>query len=306
MTRPRITCLFAQYDPAGLLRAHTRHYLAELAACGMTVHLALSGAHHIAPDIARFCADHGIVPHTRPNRGLDFGAWQHLLSAGCARGADRVLFANDSVFGPLNPLAPILERIMACPADVWGLVESRHPVWHLQSWFLCFSADALARPAVQRVLALPFTEMTKSEIILHGELGLGTAIRAAGLRVAAAWRDDARGPRRLVPVNPMHVDWLSIARSPDCPFIKIELLRDNPCGIGWIGAWRDLLATRDHFPAAWIDDALRGRPASAAMAGWKIRLLFLLISRDRPAILRAMRWRRSATVPATSPPAAAT
>lgn len=305
MTRPRITCLFAQYDPTGLLRAHTRHYLSELAASGMTVHLALSGASNIAPDIARFCTDHGITPHTRPNRGLDFGAWQDLLAAGCARGADRVLLANDSVFGPLIPLAPVLERMMARPADVWGLVESRSPVWHLQSWFLCFSTDALAQPAIQRVLALPFAEMDKSEIILHGELGMGTAIRAAGLRVAASWTDDAGGPRRLVPANPMHVDWLSIARSPDVPFIKIELLRDNPCGIGWIDAWRDLLATRDHFPAAWIDDALCGRLPGAAMAGWKSRLLFFLISRDRPAILRATRRRRPATVPATSPPAAA-
>ncbi|MBB2169088.1 hypothetical protein HLH36_12085 [Gluconacetobacter aggeris] len=305
MTRPRVTCLFAQYDPAGLLRPHVRHYLGEFAASGMTVHLALSGARDLSADIARFCAERGITPHLRPNRGMDFGAWQDLLAAGCARGAERIILANDSVFGPLRPLAPVLERMMARSADVWGLVESRFPVWHLQSWFLCFGADALAHPAIQRVLALPFAEMNKDEIILHGEMGLGTAIRAAGLRAASAWADTARGPRRLVPVNPMHIDWLSIARAPDTPFIKIELLRDNPCGIGWTGAWRGLLAQRDHFPAAWIDDMLRGRPDTACMAGWKSRLLFLLLSRDWPAILRAMTRRPPAAVPAMSPPAVA-
>jgi Rhamnan synthesis protein F len=280
---PRIACLFAHYDPTGRLAPHVRHYLADLAAYGMTVHLALSGITTPSADIVHFCAMHGITPHPRPNHGLDFGAWQDLLAAGCAGGAERIVLANDSVFGPLHPLAPVLDGMMSRPADIWGLVESHAPAWHLQSWFLCLTDRAIRHPAIRRVLEQPFAAMSKAEIILHGELGLGVAIRTAGLRAVAAWPDRRTGLRRLVPTNPMHLDWLSVARSADTPFIKIELLRDNPCGITGIGVWRGLVTRRGYFQPDWIDAALRDQPrrADPVVAGWKMRLLFRLLSRGR-------------------------
>ncbi|MBB2202704.1 rhamnan synthesis F family protein [Gluconacetobacter tumulisoli] len=286
----RIVCLFAHYDPAGRLAPHVRHYLAELTACGMTIHLALSGVRRPDAETAQFCARHGIVPHPRPNGGLDFGAWQDLLAAGCAEGADRIVLANDSVFGPLRHLAPILRAMMDRPADVWGLVESHDVAWHLQSWFLCFTAQALDHPAIRRVLAQPFAAMGKPEIVLHGEVGLGMAIRSAGLRTAAAWTDRRTGLRRLISTNPMHADWLSVARSDGVPFIKVELLRDNPCGISWTGHWRALVACSPHFRAEWIETCLRDQPRRTASrrAGWKMRLLYLFLSRDRGAALSAL------------------
>ncbi|GBQ30533.1 hypothetical protein HLH34_15695 [Gluconacetobacter azotocaptans] len=286
----RIVCLFAQYDPAGRLAPHVRHYLTELAACGMTIHLALSGTATTDAETARFCARHGIAAHPRPNDGLDFGAWQDLLAAGCAEGADRIVLANDSVFGPLRPLAPILRAMMDRPADVWGLVESHSVAWHLQSWFLCFTAQALDHPAIRRVLAQPFALMSKPEIVLHGEVGLGLAIRSVGLRAVAAWPDRRTGLRRLVPTNPMHADWLSVARSDKVPFIKVELLRDNPSGIFWTGRWRALVARNPHFQAEWIEACLRDQPRRSATrrAGWKMRLLYPFLSRDRGAVLAAL------------------
>nr|WP_246379917.1 rhamnan synthesis F family protein [Gluconacetobacter johannae] len=269
---------------------HVRHYLAELAACGMTIHLALSGAAKTDAQTAQFCARHGITAHPRPNGGLDFGAWQDLLAAGCAAGADRIVLANDSVFGPLRPLAPIVRAMMDRPADVWGLVESHSVAWHLQSWFLCFTAQALDHPAIRLVLAQPFARMNKPEIVLHGEVGLGLAIRSAGLRAAAAWPDRRAGLRRLVPTNPMHADWLSVARSDTVPFIKVELLRDNPCGIFWTGQWRALVARSPQFQADWIETFLRDQPRRGATprAGWKMRLLYLVLSRDRGVVLTAL------------------
>jgi lipopolysaccharide biosynthesis protein len=250
-------CLFAQYHPAGVIPAHTRRYLAALAGCGVRLHVACSGVQRLADDDAAFLARIGAVGHPRANAGLDFGAWRDLLRAGCAQGAAGVLLANDSVFGPYGDLRPILARMGARGADAWGMVESFERVWHLQSWFVWLSTAALARPAVRRVFAQDFAAMGKAEVILHGELGLGVALRAERLKVDAVWRHSGR-LRRLMPVNPSHFDWRAMLRGGAVPFIKAELLRENPANIAWIGGWRDEVRARGGDPAE-IDAAL-GRP----------------------------------------------
>src|SRR6185437_8167860 len=189
-------CLFAQYDPSGRIAPHVLRYLAHLAECGFAVHVACSGVARLTDDDEAALRRIGATPHLRPNAGLDFGAWQELLRAGCAEGAPEVLLANDSVFGPFADLRPLLATMRARRLDAWGMVASTEGVWHLQSWFICLSAHALASPAVQRVLAQPFAEMSKPEIILHGELGLGTALRAAGLAIGAAFEEPRRSRLR--------------------------------------------------------------------------------------------------------------
>jgi hypothetical protein len=89
----------------------------------------------------------------------------------------------------------------------------------------------------------------------------------------------------------MHVDWLSALRS-GVPFLKIELLRDNPARIPWLGRWRSIVAASTSFPSWLIDAHLAGgatrphRPASRRM-----RLLYLLISLDKRAALASLAGR---------------
>ena len=282
---PDRICLFAQFDRSGTIPQHTMHYLRQLSACGFTVHVALSGAATVSKH-DRVALDRiGAAAHPRPNLGLDFGAWQYLIERGCTNGAKTILLANDSVFGPLSPLAPIFGSMMSRGADVWGMVESRESGWHLQSWFLCFKAAAFARPEISRVLALPYRDMSKTEIVLHGELGLGAAIRAAGLDWDARWRQPVRRMRRLVPGNAMHVDFLSVMRSGRVPFIKVELLRDNPAAIPWIGRWRKAVERSPIFSGALIDQHLAAvgqHHAPRPPQSLRMRLLYAAISRDQP------------------------
>jgi lipopolysaccharide biosynthesis protein len=284
-------CLFSHYDARGVIAPHVIHYLKQIGTCGFTVHIALSGMTSLSEADKTALDRIGAVAHLRPNRGLDFGAWQDLVATGCTSGATTILLANDSVFGPMQPLEPIFTRMQARNTDVWGMVESREATWHLQSWFLCFTAAAFAAPAVARVMRLPFHEMSKSEIVLHGELGLGVAITAAGLSWDASWSPSRRRLRRLVPGNPMHLDFLSVMRSGQVPFIKVELLRDNPTAVRWIEQWRKHMGESAIFPADWIDRHLADggrhtppRPPRSIRA----RLLYAAISRDQPEALRSL------------------
>ena len=238
----RRVCLFAQFHPRGRIRAPVVRYLAALRDCGYQVFVACSGDAPPPADDRAAVTDVGARLLCRPNEGLDFGAWQHLIREGCADDADRVLLANDSVFGPLRPLAPVIERMEAGDHDVWGLIESRQRGWHLQSWFLQFSGDAFRHELVTRLFRAPFAQMDKGAVIEQGELALGDTLLRAGLRCDALvrFRDGTRSARHHK-LNGMHLDWAHNIIRLGMPFIKVELLRLNPMRLPWAHEWDAVL-----------------------------------------------------------------
>lgn len=287
-------CLFAYYSTDAKLPSHTRHLLSQIASCGFTIHIAASGLSETAAQALQDDLVTGTHPvaatvHPRPNTGLDFGAWQFLLSLGCDRNAAEILFANDSVFGPLLPLRPIVDQMRERKLQIWGMVRSEAVVSHLQSWFLCMTRDALDHPAIRRIFRQPFNDMSKDEIVLHGELGLGLAIKAAGLSCGAAW-SNARGLARLLALNPMHTDWRTVLRSGNAPFIKTELLRDNPSGIASTHLWRQEIPDPAFFNPDWIAAYLASTPPRhrSKRAGLRARLVQALASEDRRHALTAL------------------
>nr|WP_249200006.1 rhamnan synthesis F family protein [Gluconobacter sp. Dm-62] len=286
--------MFAYYCTDVRLPPHTRHLLSQIASCGFTLHIAASGlsdtaAQSLQNDLAQGTHPIAATVHPRPNTGLDFGAWQFLLAKKCNGDANEILFANDSIFGPLLPLRPIVDRMREQHLQVWGMVRSEAVVTHLQSWFLCMTRDALDHPAIQRIFNQPFNDMTKDEIVLHGELGLGLAIKAAGLTAGAAW-SNARGLARLLALNPMHTDWRTVLRSGNAPFIKTELLRDNPSGIASTHLWRQEIPDSAFFNPDWIAAYLASTPPRtlSRRAGLRARLVQALASEDRRHALTAL------------------
>ena len=238
----RKICLFAHYDPRHRIRPHVLGYLTALREAGYNVVVACSGD-RLPPDDDRDAVyATGASLFFRINQGLDFGAWQDLIRAGYADGAETVLLANDSVFGPFADLAPIISRMCARRLDVWGMVESLQIGWHLQSWFLHFSAAAFTAPAIRRVFSQPFDKMTKEEIINRGEVALGSAILEEGLSCDAVVRHvHGAWMARLLPMNPMHINWRHLLVSRQLPFIKVGLLRENAMNIPWIEEWAEIL-----------------------------------------------------------------
>lgn len=287
-------CLFAYYSTEAKLPPHTRHLLSQIVSFGFSIHIAASGLSGTEAQLLQDDLTGGVPPipatvHPRPNTGLDFGAWQFLLARNCDRGANEILFANDSVFGPLLPLSPIVKHMREKNLQIWGMVRSEAVVPHLQSWFLCMTREALDHPAVQRILNQPFNDMSKDEIVLHGELGLGLAIKAAGLSCGAAW-SNTRGLARLLALNPMHTDWRTVLRSGRAPFIKTELLRDNPSGIAATHLWRQEIPDPTFFNPDWIARYLAATPPRnlSKRAGFRARLIQALASEDRRHALTAL------------------
>jgi hypothetical protein len=272
---PKIV-LFMHFDRTGRVRAQIQEYMRQLRDSGRSV-VFITNAGFLTPptieSLKAICA--GII--VRNNQGYDFGAWcdgvEHLDLP--RAGTEEIIFANDSVFGPLTPLAPMLDRIDYAKADIWGLTESWQYRYHLQSFFFAFGPAALRSPAFGKFWRGIKPVPAKLFIIRQYEIGITQQMIRAGLTCAALWPYQAlldgvdyqmleelvaQGETDTGKVDPiLRNRKLQIIRLRDCisrrvalnptadlwrqlllagfPFIKRELLRDNPAEVEDISDW---------------------------------------------------------------------
>ena len=238
---PRVVVL-CHFDPEGAVRDDLMTYLAELAACGFAVVVVSNGQldNLASSRLRRLCT----AVLERRNLGYDFGAWRDAMETlGLPRpDTECLLLANDSVYGPFAPLRPVLDRIDFARADVWSMTDSREIGYHLQSYFLAFGAAALRhktwRDFWRSVRPVPSKQWT----IRHCEIGLSRHLGRAGLRMAALFSTtefNGAGP----PINPCIGLWRELLAAGD-PFLKRELLRDNPADDRGVDAWRNSVLAR--------------------------------------------------------------
>jgi lipopolysaccharide biosynthesis protein len=220
-------CLFAHFDKDNKVADYVLHYLGEIKRLGFSV-VFISAARLGEPDLERVrdCCDDIIL---RENAGLDFGSWAEGFAKHRHAIGGRLLLANDSVYGPIGSLATALDRLTGAPADFYGMVESLEPSPHLQSWFLLFEPRVVGSDEFRMLLSQPFSRMNKRQIIRNGEIALSRRLTAAGLRYEALFRNARSAlmnPRYAA--NPMLLFWRELLVSEGVPFLKVELLRDNP------------------------------------------------------------------------------
>src|ERR1700753_1950921 len=127
----------------------------------------------------------------RENFGRDFGAWSDLMPEIRHRWPhmDELMLANDSVLGPIHPVAPIIEVMRANGKGLFGLTESLQGAPHLQSYFL-FARGGAAVQDLQRFLQTLQLSHSKWLLVRRGEIKLAGWMRRRGHRVAAAFGYD--------------------------------------------------------------------------------------------------------------------
>jgi len=272
---PRV-CVYAHWDGAGDVREHVLHHLRGLAAAGVSV-VFVTNAGRLRPAaleaVKLICA--GVI--VRRNVGYDFGAWREGIEQAALPRANTsmVLIANDSVYGPVRPLHGLLSRIDFGAADVWGCTESWQSRYHLQSYLMAFSPRVVASEAWRTFWASVRPTWAKVWLIRLYELGLTQQLLRAGFTCRAIWpyqdlvrdldpdlltdfkeggpnladpavrvrQDHTRRVRGHVvdrtPLNPTSDLWRQLMAA-GFPFIKRELLRDNPSRVPDVAEWRDV------------------------------------------------------------------
>jgi hypothetical protein len=281
---PRVV-LFMHFDRRGIVRPQLLDYIRAFKENDRTV-VFVSNAGKLQPDAMTALQELCAVVIVRRNIGYDFGAWRDAIDfLGLPRSdTEEVIFANDSVFGPLLPLGDTLRRLNYTKADIWGLTESWQVRYHLQSFFMAFGPAALRAEAFKKFWASVRPVPMKFYIVHAYEVGVTQAMVKGGLRCAALWgyesliklvnreeleklilQDETEigkadpiqrtrklqvmrirdGIARRVALNPTSDLWRQLLLS-GFPFIKRELLRDNPTRVEDVGDWvevvRDVLA----------------------------------------------------------------
>lgn len=263
----RTLAVFAQFDPEGIVPAHTLRYLAALAEATSRL-VVVSSSPDLSEDGRAALAAHGEVI-VRKNQGYDFGSWSTgLRYVGDWDDYDRVVLCNDSVVGPFAPLTEVLGSRAPSKADFWGIATSREIEPHVQSWFMVYERNALASGEPQRFWAEFEPISDRYRVIRAYEVGASRRFRDAGLRMGQYLRprptelvraqvryrralrsrpDRAEAAREYVGAasrighawqelvspmwNPSYVFW-DLALDGRLPLIKLDLLRDDPYRMG--------------------------------------------------------------------------
>jgi lipopolysaccharide biosynthesis protein len=288
---PRVV-LFVHFDGNKSIRPYVVHYLSHLHAAGLSV-LFVSNAGALSEaaldSIKPYCA--GIL--VRRNVGYDFAAMREgLTHFDLPRPETELLvLANDSVYGPLRPLDDLLSRIDFTEADFWGATDSWQARYHLQSYFLAAGPALLRHPAWAKFWAQVRSVPNKRWVINRYEVGITQWMIRAGLRCTAIWPyqdilrdidqdllagDTISGPaidpvvamrrtqsRRLrigyvnrTAQNPTSDMWRQLLAA-GFPFLKRELLRDNPTNVSDIMDWREVVAETTNADITMIERDLQ-------------------------------------------------
>ena len=248
--------LLVHHDPDGMLDPHVHCAIDAYRAGDIEVQVVTSGLDEPSRTLL---GELGVPVLKRSTNDelRDFGAWhlmlEHLGQAGTS-GYERIILANDSAYFPVRDPAPFLAAMRTAPTDLFGATDSfSGGRYHLQSYFLALNPRAvsvLVPELARRVAAHP--SPTKLGLIQWFEIGLSQLAADRGLTLGAfasveALPDPAAAmsppdPRPLsrlavTVTNLTHHFWRSTLAG-GLPFLKVELLRDNPLGVdiaGWQG-----------------------------------------------------------------------
>ncbi len=211
----------------------------------------------------------------RANFGRDFGAWQDLMPEVSRRwpALRELMLVNDSVLGPIYPLEPVLDGMRAGGDGLFGLTDSVQGGAHLQSYMLLARGSAAIADLMRFVRRLHVSH-SKWLLVQLGEVRLARWMRRRGHRVAALFgyerliasvlsdpaerarlggshaklrhlerlpADQAAALLREWPLNPTHHLWHVLATRFGYPFLKTELILQNPGRIQGVADWPDVV-----------------------------------------------------------------
>lgn len=232
-------CLFVSHSPFGQISEMTSHYLSELRDAGLQIVVCLAVDDLDIPIQSDWIvkADAVLI---RENAGFDFGAWADLLRKHPDLWfANRLLFANDSVVGPLTALSPLIKRIRLENAGFFALTDCTVHEYHAESYFFGWAglnlADNGLRDFWERIenLADKQCVIQRYEIPL---LALCETLPDQSRQILFGLHDIFGPAAGMIPLfRPVHSAWAALATAGN-PFVKTAVLRSDSSAIAQLSA----------------------------------------------------------------------
>lgn len=233
---PRVLCLFSHFDPEDQVDPYVIYYLQSLKDLGVEI-LFISTCRSLREtdlDQLKALCFRIIL---RENLTLDFGSWKTGLFQLESHGPhlqefDQLIFANDSVYGPLFPLKDVFHQLK--DYEVAGITSSQEMKYHLQSYFLIFQKQVFLSPAFAKFWRNFRFYRSKRTIIENYEIGLSQ------LALKMKWKMGALVEIPNV-LNPTLSAWDQLIEVHHAPFLKTEVLKLNRMNSPRIHDWRAIV-----------------------------------------------------------------
>jgi len=242
-------CIFSHFDKNNIIDEYVIYYLSELSKIADIIFVSTAESLTDFRGIERYCKDIMV----KENYGYDFGAWKsglNLLGSELNE-YEELILCNDSMFGPFFDLEPIFNE-MQSKFDVWSMTDNRQITEHLQSYFIVYNKKAFSH-----VLFTEFWDnfkiyIDKQKLIEMNEIKFSEKlIKCKNLRTGAFVSADSLDSY----LNITHYYWKKIIEKDEFPFIKKELLRDNPMNID-ISNWKFTIKKNSAYNIALIQKHL--------------------------------------------------
>lgn len=243
--------LFAHYDPDNRVDPYVTYYLRALHQLDAEI-VFVSSSEPDVTDILGLCR----TVYTASTPSTDFASWRTGWNMVCGSidQFDRLVLANDSVYGPLFPLTEMWGQFDG--ADMYGAIESNEITRHFQSWFLAWDLNERTIPFLHQF----WVDLSTADAarVRGCEIALSARAIAAGLTmrpfVSAAQADVALGAAPNQTIS----RWDGLIDQFRFPFLKRRVVFDvRPRGLD------DFLRERTDYPTELLEGH-RERCSSAA------------------------------------------
>jgi lipopolysaccharide biosynthesis protein len=253
----KLICLFAHYNAGKQVEPYVLTYLQHLESMGFAI-LFISSAidqeqkSHLQEKFKT------ISIYERENKAGDAGILKWALGNNIIPAdTDYLLLTNDSLFGPVFPLAPIVASMLSKPGiDFWGLTDSYRGAWHIESYFLCISKKVFTSNVFKEVLSNDHSKLTKQP--------LAQALSNAGFKGEAYIPCSQLSPDIEAPdaKNPTHFYWDQLIEDFHFPFVRKELILQNPENIQTTDKLFTLIEKHSSYPVDNIKQSISAYLAS--------------------------------------------
>lgn len=246
-------CVYSHFDKNGIVESYVLDALKKIKASGFKIILVSTSPSIDDVSIQKLKRLASVIS-IRENVGYDFGSYklgiQHLFKHNIK--PNQLLISNDSVFGPIFDLKPLIEKSKRF--DVYGMTDSTDHAYHLQSYFIIYNSKVLkSRHFTKFWDSVELLDSSapnfKNIIIQNYEVGGTQFFIKNGFRIGAAFginqiiksqlesflveielakkTPGLKLKKFVIGHNPTHNYWENLIRM-GFPYIKRELLTKNP------------------------------------------------------------------------------
>ena len=175
-------CLFAGYDKNNIIHDYVVYYIKELSAVSDVYYMA---DNEISEDEKLKIAQYTKGAYGFHHKKYDFGSWQELINIISWEEIykyDEIILANDSCFGPLYKIKPLLDYASQDDCNFWGITTGTREYIHLQSYFIVLKNEVFTSKAFKEFFESVKEYEDKHDIIIFNEIKFTKLLQESGFK----------------------------------------------------------------------------------------------------------------------------